>query len=149
MEVTSGLEASLDEVIALLPGLGITAANLQTLNEYPIYNGSPDPQAETLNWHFSFTAPLAKNKDTIATLTNLQAAIAKKSSGMTMSFLIQGTQYSVQPPQTCSASDLLADARTQAQKLADGAGLNVGNILAISSPTGGVCFLTVKFALLQ
>ena len=103
---------------------------------------------ETLNWRFSFTAPLAKNKDTIAALTNLQATIAKKNNGVMMSFSIQGTQSAVQP-QTCSLSDLLTDARTQAQKLADGAGVSVGNILAMSSPTAAVCFLTVRFALLR
>jgi len=146
--VTSGVDTSLDDVIALLQGSGITAANLQALSEYPTATGSSGQTAETLNWRFSFTAPLAKNKDTIAMLTNLQATIAKKNNGVTMSFSIQGTQASVQP-QTCSQSDLLTDARTQAQKLADGAGVSVGNILAMSSPTGAVCILTVRFALLR
>ena len=146
--VTSGVDTSLDDVIALLQGSGITAANLQALSEYPIASGSSGQTAEMLNWRFSFTLPLAKNKDTIAMLTNLQATIAKKNNGVTMSFSIQGTQSSVQPL-TCSQSDLLTDARTQAQKLADGAGVSVGNILAMSSPTGAACVLTVRFALLR
>jgi hypothetical protein len=148
VSVASGVDTSLDDVIALLQGTGISAANLQALDEYPVSTGVPGQRAETLNWRFSFNAPLAKNKDTIAILTNLQANIAKKNNGVTMSFSIQGTQSSVQP-QTCSLSDLLTDARTQAQKLADGAGVSVGNILAMSSPTGAVCFLTVRFALLR
>jgi hypothetical protein len=151
--VASGVDTSLDDVIALLQGTGISTANLQALDEYPIASGSAGQTTETLNWRFSFTAPLAKNKDTIAMLTNLQATIAKKNNGVTMSFSIQGTQSSVQP-QTCSQSDLLTDARTQAQKLADGAGVSVGNILALSgSTTAGTlyssCLLTVKFALLR
>jgi hypothetical protein len=146
--VTSGVDTSLDDVIALLQGSGISAANLQALSEYPISNGSSGQPIQTLNWRFAFTAPLAKNKDTIATLTNLQATMAKKNNGVMMSFSIQGTQSSVQP-QTCSLSDLLTDARTQAQKLADGAGVSVGNILAMSSPTGAACVLTVRFALLR
>ena len=148
VSVASGVDTSLDDVIALLQGTGISAANLQALDEYPISTGVPGQRMETLTWRFSFNAPLAKNKDTIAMLTNLQATIAKKNNGVTMSFSIQGTQSSVQP-QTCSLSDLLTDARTQAQKLADGAGVSVGNILAMSSPTGAVCFLTVRFALLR
>jgi hypothetical protein len=147
--VSSGLDTSLDDVIALLQGTGISAANLQALDEYPISTGTSGQTTETLNWRFSFTAPLAKNKDTIAMLTNLQATIAKKNNGVTMSFSIQGTRTSVQPPQTCSQSDLLTDARTQAQKLADGAGVGVGNILAMSSSTYATCSLTVKFALLR
>jgi uncharacterized protein YggE len=148
VSVTSGLDTSLDDVIALLQGTGISAANLQALDEYLVATGMSGQPTDTLNWRFSFNAPLAKNKDTIAMLTNLQATIAKKNNGMTMSFSIQGTQSSVQP-QTCSQSDLLTDARTQAQKLADGAGVSVGNILAMSSPTGTACILTVKFALLR
>jgi uncharacterized protein YggE len=145
--VTSAVDTSLDDVIALLQGTGVSAANLQALNEYTISIGSSGPPTETLNWRFSFTAPLTKNKDTIAMLSSLQQTIAKKSNGVTMSFSIQGTQTSVQPPQTCSQSDLLTDARTQAQKLADGAGVSVGNILAMSSSTFATCSLTVKFAL--
>ena len=148
VSVASGVDTSLDDVIALLQGTGISAANLQALDEYPISTGVPGQRMETLNWRFSFNAPLAKNKDTIAMLTNLQATIAKNNNGVTMSFSIQGTQSSVQP-QTCSLSDLLTDARTQAQNLADGAGVSVGNILAMSSPTGAVCILTVRFALLR
>jgi hypothetical protein len=147
--VTSGFDTSLDDVIALLQGTGISAANLQSLNEYSISNGSSGQATEALNWQFTVTAPLAKNKDTIATLINLQATIAKKNNGVTMSFSIQGTRTSVQPPQTCAQSDLLTDARTQAQKLADGAGVGVGNILAMSSSTYATCSLTVKFALLR
>jgi len=146
--VTSSLDTTLDGVIALLQGTGISAANLQSLNEYTNYMGSPPQLSETFQWRFTFTVPFAKNKDTIATLTSLQAAIAKNNNGATMSFSIQGTQSSAQPP-ACSLSDLLTSAKTQAQKLADGAGVSLGNILAMSSPTGTVCSLTVKFALLR
>jgi hypothetical protein len=147
--VTSSLDTTLDGVIALLQGTGITAANLQSLNEYTNYMGSPPQLTETFQWRFTFTVPFAKNKDTIATLTSLQATIAKNNNGVTMSFSIQGTQSSAPAPPACSLSDLLTSAKTQAQKLADGAGVSLGNILAMSSPTGTVCSLTVKFALLR
>jgi len=166
VHVDSGLDTSLDDVIAALQGTGITAGNLQNLSTF--FNSrvseSGVTETATLDWWFTFTAPLTKNKDTITMLTNLQATIAKKNNGMTMSFSIQGTQPSPQPS-VCSLPDLLTDARTQAQKLADGAGLGVGNILAMSSSTTLVsawgytgvllgasslpCTLTVKFALQQ
>jgi hypothetical protein len=149
VDVISGLDTSLDDVIALLQGTGISAANLQALNEYSYSVGTgTGPQTPTLDWRFTFTTPFAKNKDTITTLTNLQTTIAKKNNGVTMSFSIQGTQSSAQPP-ACSLSDMLTSAKTQAQKLADGGGVSVGNILAMSSPTGLVCSLTAKFALLR
>ena len=147
VDVTSGLDTSLDDVIAVLQGTGVSAANLQSLNEFTNYGGSAGQTTETLDWRFTFTAPFTKNKDTITMLTGLQQTIAKKNNGQTMSFSIQGTQSSAQPP-ACSLSDLLNSAKTQAQKLADGAGASLGNILAMSSPTGA-CNLTVKFALLR
>jgi uncharacterized protein YggE len=150
VRVSSALNTGLDDVIAALQGSGITAANLQNLNEYSTSTGMT--QTQMLDWWFTFPAPFAKNKDTITTLVALQAKIAQNNSGMTMSFSIQGTQSSVQPT-ACSLADLLTDARTQAQKLADGAGVVVGIILAMSSPTGTgplvACTLTVKFGLLR
>ena len=102
-------------------------------------------------------------------LNALQQSIAKKNNGLTMSFSVQGTQSSVQSQQTCSLSDLVADARARAQKVAAAGGVSVGTILALSSASPAVdlstaaslgsvpapapvpvsCTLTVKFALLR
>ena len=118
-----------------------------------------------LAWSFRFAVPFSRNKDILSTLSNLRQTIANKNNGAGLSFYFQGTQSSAQSQQTCSVSDLLTDARAQAQKLAAGAGVSVGNILAMSSPVGAgfasvpglgpssvpsavpVCTLTVKFAL--
>lgn len=155
VQIYAGLETGLDDVLAALQSLGISAASFQTLSAL----SSGSPPMPTLDWSFQLVAPFAKNKDTITALANLQQTIEKKKNGMSMSFYIVGTQPSA--PQSCSQSDLIADARAQAQKLADGAGVNVGNILAISSATASngsslqqwfnttPCALTVKFALLR
>jgi uncharacterized protein YggE len=171
VQVNSGLDTSLDDVIAALQGSGISTANFQGLTAFfpsGVSGTGTTPPAQALDWSFQFAAPLAKVKDTITTLSSLQAKIAKQNNGLALSFSIQGSQSSAQP-QACSLTDLLTDARTQAQKLADGAGVSVGNILAMSSPTTGVgvapvanlgsillgasgstaCTLTVRFALLR
>ena len=168
LSVTSGLDATIDDVLAALPGSGITIAYFQGFNSGYLYAPSGN-QTVTLQWAFQFAVPLTKIKDTITLLTGLQQAAAKKNNGLSITFSIQGAQSSVQS-QSCSLSDLVADARAQAQKLANGAGLSAGNILAISSPTSsanlgfgqaltlgsttpaalpGACLLTVKFALLR
>ncbi|HEY6390433.1 MAG TPA: hypothetical protein VIX89_04080, partial [Bryobacteraceae bacterium] len=104
--------------------------------------------------------------ETLATLTAVQQSALRKNNGLTVSFNVQGVQVSqqAQQSQACALSDLIADARAQAQKLADAANLGVGVILAMSGTTNGVaplsnglsvvalptipnCFLTVKFAL--
>jgi len=178
--VQSGLNTGLDDVVAALQGSGITAANFSAVSTAPAYvligTGGPQPPTVTpmLLWTFALPAPLAKIKDTIATLTALQQRIAQQTNGLTLSFNVQGTQVSaqLQQSQVCPTSDLLADATAQAQKLAGAAGLSLGAVLAMSSGTSvpgnagsavaiagalifappvlpSVCSMTVKFALLR
>jgi uncharacterized protein YggE len=167
VSVASGINASLDDVVGVLQGLGITAANLSSVNSSGYYvNSTPNDPPPNLQWSFTLSVPVSKLKDTIGTLTTLQQSLAKKNNGFSVSFYLQGTQVSqqAQQPQACLLTDLLADARAQAQKLADAAGLGVGVILAMSSATltapssisfvGALgatplspCSLTVKFAL--
>jgi len=181
--VQSGLNTSLDDVVAALQGSGITAANFSGVSTAPVTFASltPTPQPPTvtpmLQWTFALPSPLAKIKDTIATLTALQKSIAQQNNGLILSFNVQGTQVSAQSQQShaCPTSDLLSDARAQAQKLADAAGVSLGAVLAMSSATSvpsnvfpvvpvisglsftssasavfpSVCSMTVKFALLR
>ena len=175
--VTSGLNASFEDVLGALQGSGITLANFTGISTptlsfigiptvlLPITTSPPPP---SLQWSFTLAVPLSKIKDTIATFTTVQQNAAKKNNGLSVTFQVQGSQVSpqAQQSQACALSDLIADARAQAQKLADAAGMGVGVILAMSSATSvptattaglssfliGVvplsnCALTVKFAL--
>ena len=175
--VTSGFNVSLDDVVAALAGSGITVANFSSVSSQqgiPAFNpGSVvTPPPLMLQWTFALPASLSKLKDTAATLTTVQQNIAKKNAGLTMSFSVQGTQVSqqLQQSQPCVVADLIADARVQAQKLADAAGLALGQILGLSSPVSSIagsnnsslssfligvpfppsiCAVTVKFALIR
>jgi hypothetical protein len=174
VSVSSGLNASIDDVLGALQGSGITLANFTgiftpTLTTVGIGTGTPQPTlVPNLQWSFILAVPLSKIKDTIGTLTTVQQNVAKKNNGLSVTFQVQGSQVSpqAQQSQTCALQDLIADARAQAQKLADAAGLGVGVILAMSSATSGAtattaglssylvgfapvpnCTLTVKFAL--
>jgi hypothetical protein len=176
--VTSGFNVSLDDVVAALAGSGITAANFSSVSSQQglVFTGPvvPNPPAlqPMLQWNFALPVPLAKLKDTATTLSNIQQNIAKKNAGLAMSFSVQGTQVSqqLQQSQPCVVADLIADARVQAQKLADAAGLALGQILGLSSPVSSIagsnsaslssfligvpfppsiCAVTVKFALIR
>ncbi len=183
VSVQSGVNTSLDDVIAALKGSGITAANFVGVSTADglqfILSPGPvtPPVARGMQWIFALPAPLAKIKDTVATLSALQKTIAQQNNGLILSFAVQGTQVSPQSQQSnaCPIPDLLADARAQAQRLADAAGLSLGVVLAMSSatslPAGGqvsvpalvpgisfstvsspfpsICSMTVKFALLR
>ena len=175
--VDTGFDSSFTDVVALLQSAGITAANFSNVSTVQIYpqvvtgmNRSPaDLQPRPmLEWAFGLPVPMARMKDTVSQLNTLQQSIAKNGGAM-MSFQVQGTQVSpqLQQSQSCSVSDLLTDARAQAQKLADASAMNLGVILAMSSvapnaasspsavisrysSTGSYystpCSLTVKFA---
>jgi hypothetical protein len=116
-------------------------------------------------------APLAQMKATVAALSSLQQSIMQNSSGLALTFSVQGVQVSpgLQQSQMCSIPDLIGDATARAQKLATAGGLTLGPILAMSSATSSpaagtaavegftnflistalvspqVCTLTVKF----
>jgi hypothetical protein len=185
--VSSGLDVNLTDVVAAVQSAGLTLSNFQSVATVPLgitsifdpISGAPLPAAPPprLQWVFALPVPISKLKDTTATLTTLQQSIAKNSNGLTMSFSVAGTQVSVplQQSQTCPLPDLLSDARTQAQKMAEAANMTLGAILAMSgstatvqpgsgvpitaylgsfsfssvltSPTSQPCFVTVKFAL--
>ncbi len=134
--VDSPTSTTLDDVLAALAGSGITMTNF--IGVSTVQNpGGTEPPPPGLEWVFAVTAPIAKTKDTIATLTSLQARVTQAKSGLVLSFAVQGTQVSpkLQQSQPCTLSDLIADARAQAQKLADAAGMPLGPILAASSAT--------------
>jgi hypothetical protein len=117
-----------------------------------------------LDWTFLVTGPLGNFKTTVTQLQALQQLVSQKKNGMSVSFSVYGTRASQEAQQTtaCSASDLMFDARSQAQKIAVAAGAGLGNVLGMSGGTvtqaGSAtlfsvpssvpsCTLTVKFAL--
>lgn len=160
--VFSPTDSSRDEVLAALQGSGITAANFTGV--YTTTQFVTGKSQEFLQWSFTIIAPLSNLKNTVGQLSALQQIVAQKKNGMTVSFSVRGTQASAQAlaAQNCAATDLVADARAQAQKMASAAGAAVGAVVAVSgssiaTPAADAlfaaptyqpsCTLTVKFAL--
>lgn len=164
--VDTGFDQSLTDVLVLVGGLGITAANLYSVGtaQVPIFEGRD--VAPALEWAFILTAPVSRMKETISQLTAAQQNIARVR-GVALQFEVQGLQVSqqVQQNQSCSYADLISDARAQAQRLAAAATMNLGVILALSANAPTIsqgstpvsyyaspyytspCSLTVKFGL--
>ena len=140
VNVSSGLNTGLDDVVAALSGSGITAANFVSVNMLT------SQQNTVLEWLFNLPVPFSKIKDTVTSLTALQKTIGQNKSGLNVSFNVGGTQVSpqLQASQQCPIPDLIADARAQAQKMANSAGLTVGPILALSDG-GGVAAASGSF----
>lgn len=127
VSVTADPTSSLDQIVAALSGLGITASNLS--NMY----GANDNRG-SLQWSFTLATPLTKMNATIAALIALQQSIVKNNSGMLLTFQVQGAYVSQQASQaqSCSTNDLVTDAQAQAQNVAAAAGFAVGPMIAIS-----------------
>lgn len=148
--VDAPISMTRDDVIAALQGSGIGLANFQSVYSTFTYTAD-NQQVQQLEWSFSVTTPLAALKDGIASLAALKQSLAK--SGLTLSFMIQGTQTSAAAAQAhpCSQAGLLADARAQAQSIAALATMRVLAVVSMATSvadvTPGNCSLSVKFAL--
>lgn len=124
VSLTAPMEANLDDVLAALQGSGITADNLDDVNT----------AQRLLQWTFTLPVPISKIKNTIATFTSLQQSIGRRGPAFALRFSVQDMQVSseLRQSQPCSISDLMADARAQAQKLVTTAGLFLGPVVALS-----------------
>lgn len=176
LSVTAPLSASLSDVLAALQPVGVTAAGFSGVSSQ--YNGvvPGSTQMPQIQWSFTLQAAFASMKATVSALTSLQQTITQNNSGLTLAFVVAGSQVSqqLQQMQVCPLSELLSDAQLQAQKLANVAGASLGAVLAIAGATpnsGGVstgyypigafvssfqtyapppvCSMTVKFSLLH
>jgi uncharacterized protein YggE len=143
VDINTNPNTGLDQVIAAIPNTGITAANLTGVSTL---SGLLNPFAMALpgglDWSFAVTVPIATLKVTTDNLSAAANSLASGASGMTLTFSLRGTQASAQAlaAQPCHTTDLMADARARALKLASAAGFGVGPVLAISdsSLTGGI-----------
>jgi Protein of unknown function (DUF541) len=148
VNVTTPVTATRDEVVAALQGASIAAANFAGVYSSTIYPNTPDNTQQTvLVWTFGLIVPLPDLKSTVSQLSSVQKAVAEKNNGFSVSFGVGSASASNQAAQPCPLTDLISDARTQAQKLASASGLTIGSILAMAGPAYGTsCYVTVKFA---
>jgi uncharacterized protein YggE len=130
LNVTSGLNAGLDDITATLQQAGISGATFVGVNTISFFTPGAGSQRQ-LQWTFSLTAPLSNTKETLAAIGAAQQALAKASTGDSLSFFVSGTQVSSQlaAAQTCPQADLVKDAQAQAQTVATAAGVSVGSIM--------------------
>ena len=114
-DVSTGVNASLDEVVARLKNAGITSAMFYGLSSVE------DPPA--LDWLFAIPVPFSEMQATMARLT-----------GLKVTFYLQHSDVSQQSldAQQCSMRNLMALARARAKTMADAAELAVGDVLALS-----------------
>ncbi len=123
VSVRTGLSAGIDQVLALVQGSGITAANLSSV----------DSDNDGLRWSFTLPVPFSKVGSTITALAG-----SPRPAAVTLN--VSGTQVSdeARAKQSCKIADLIEDAQARAQKLAAAAGFSIGPLLSISDGTGAL-----------
>ena len=143
--LSTDITVTLDDAVNMLQSLGITAANLQSVNTALPYVGGPLPT----QWYFSLPVALSSVGDTLGKVLALRQTIAKNGPGAGLNFGLQGTQVSaaLQAANPCPMTALVGDAQAQAQKFAAAAGIKVGPIVALSdgSTSGAVGIPTFAF----
>src|SRR6516164_5105924 len=155
LTVSSGVDKSLDDVVAAVTGLGITATNLvQISNPLTASSSLPLPSnvpAPSLGWTFQLVVPFSKLKDTTSALASLQKSISQNNSGLSLTYSLSSTRISGQQTPNCNLADLVTKARAQAQDIASAAGFKAGAIVGLTSATSNavppICSLTARFAM--
>src|SRR5437868_4715284 len=96
--VDTGLDASLNDVVAAVQGAGITLSNFAGVRTAQSFNVLPPPQnppPQQLEWTFGVPVSISKLADTVTLLNTVQQNVAKNNKPWTMSFSVQGTQVSL------------------------------------------------------
>ena len=154
--VSSGVDKSLDDVVAAVTGLGIMATNLVQISSPLTASSSSVPlpsnvPAPSLGWTFQLAVPFSKLKDTTSALASLQKSISQNNSGLSLTYSLSSTRISGQQTPNCNLADLVTKARAQAQDIASAAGFKAGAIVGLTSATSNavppICSLTARFAM--
>jgi hypothetical protein len=155
VSVNSGIDKSLDDILKALGGSGITAEDLAGISS-PQFSAPTAIQrgfgasAPPIAWAFYVAVPLPNIQTETASLMSLQTSISQNNSGLTLSFYLENIQSSSQQFQSCDSGSLVAAARTQAQTIANAAGVSLTSIVNIAaniSQASSGCSLAATFAL--
>jgi hypothetical protein len=129
----STLSFGLDDVTAALGKAGITGATFTGVATDSLTNVLIPPNAQRiLGWSFSQIVPLSKLNETLTLTAGAQQAILKLNGGLDLTYRVDGLIAARQATPVCRQADLISDAKTQAQKVANAAGVSVGSILSLT-----------------
>jgi len=138
--VSADQAMTLDEVVAKLKELGITAQNLANVTTGPYGPYGPSSLALRVTYGFNVTVPLDKLKsmsDAIARLrrTELELEIQGFMVGLSAS------PAAFEEARKRALPDLLKDARTRAEEYASAAQLKVGAIVSVTESGAAYAYL--------
>jgi hypothetical protein len=132
LDVRSPLSASLADVTSALSRAGLAGATLTGVTTDSAFQVPPNAQ-RYFQWTFTQTVPLSKLAEALKLTANAQQTIAGAAGrGLDLAYRIDGVRPAPQTVASCRQADLIADAKTQAQRIANAAGVSLGSIVSIS-----------------
>lgn len=149
VRVTAALTSTRDSVLAAVRDLGLSASDLTYIQSTRQISVDSSSFVTRMVWNFRLTTPFGNLTAAVAQLTAVQKKLVQAKGDLSLDFSVDGTSSSSQSQAAaCSLPALMADARAQAQRLAEASGGSAGRVLAILSGPGvaGGCSATVKFA---
>jgi hypothetical protein len=125
--------ATLDDVLGVLKGTGITSANLVG-NQNAAYAVASADFIVPSNWTFSLTLPYSKLNSEITALNAVQETLPRNGVRTSVTYTANSNISSdLLESQVCPYDSLLADARNQAKILAAAAQVGLGGIVSVNS----------------
>lgn len=154
VNILGDLDTTMDQVLAAVKDLGLTAQDLVSLGTMPI---GPRPDQFRLNYSFRLAAPFSRLKQTLDAVDRLRRTIDTNLELQFYTMAVTASPAAFDEARQRALTDLIQEAQGKAQSLADAARLKLGALTAISdsSTSGGygtppglqVYFtLTVRFA---
>jgi hypothetical protein len=134
---------TLEEVVAVVQPLGITASDLVSVTTFPYggpfpYTGPPDPSK--VNYLFRLAAPAAKTKETIDRISRLRRDLDASFDLQQQMVGIGPAAGEVEQARKRMLPELLMEARRRAEELASAANVKVGSVQGMFdssfAPTG-------------
>ncbi|MBS1856553.1 MAG: SIMPL domain-containing protein [Acidobacteria bacterium] len=129
--VRTALSASVSDAMGLVPGVGITAANLTGVSED---SGMGD--VATAAWTFQLVTPFSRMKDLNALLLDLGQKLGRRNGRPVLTYSLSSQTSAAAQAQVCDLTALANDARHAAEWIAAGAGVNVGGVVGVSQGSG-------------
>jgi hypothetical protein len=132
---------SLEDAVAALAGSGVAASDLASVST------SSDGRDQFLQWVFNRTVSFSQLNSALAALDTIQSAAVAKKSAFSVSWFVQGTvsPAAQQATALCPLPAMVSDARTQAQHVADAAGVRVGPVVSLSQAQPPALIPTAAF----
>jgi hypothetical protein len=141
--VIAEISTTLEQAVAAVQDAGVTSKNLLGIASSEEYYGpSPLSRTSRLTYGFTVTQPYSKMKETTEKLEAARRRLAAESGGdVVFTLYVNATEKAVQDARQRLVTELLAEAKSNAQFLANAAGLTLGGLLNVSEnvyPASGV-----------